>query len=383
MLSYRYFRMLRIKDWLFSFLPLMAAWCYLSIIFHQIGFSVAALRVLFLFLISTTGFAALGYAINEYFDKHTDQLAGKTNRLASLTPRHTVFLFFCTGTLAGLPWLGLPLDRFTLVLLTLEVVLFLSYAMPPLRLKNLWYISGWVDTAYAYGLPWIICMHTFGLFQPSIESNQAALWLGAVWLIVGYRNILHHQYIDRSFDERVGILTMPRKLGQRRTRRVFYGLLVLEVMLFVLLCGELGQIIGPFFYLMAASYIAYTAFHVLHARAISVGNQQWIFHFSLNPFYQIYMPLICLLFLSYRDIRWSAVLLGHMAVLVPWYVYEYYFIRVRHIARWMMLWAWRITSYAVNYLIYYLFLLIFGVDLKKEQLSALDYLRKRCGHWYK
>ena len=71
----------RAKDWRFSFIPQIFGNIYLWLLLFKIDFGIKGLILLLLSLITSFGFAALGYLINEYFDQEDDAKAGKINKL--------------------------------------------------------------------------------------------------------------------------------------------------------------------------------------------------------------------------------------------------------------------------------------------------------------
>ena len=74
----------RAKDWRFSFLPQIFGNLYLWLILFDIPFSISSVLLLILSLITSFGFAALGYFINEFFDKKDDENYNKVNKLLRL-----------------------------------------------------------------------------------------------------------------------------------------------------------------------------------------------------------------------------------------------------------------------------------------------------------
>jgi 4-hydroxybenzoate polyprenyltransferase len=77
----------RTKDWRLTFIPFILGCVYLWLVWFRTPFSIEAMTLIALSLITAIGFAALGYLINEYFDQEDDARAGKLNRMA-LAPIH-------------------------------------------------------------------------------------------------------------------------------------------------------------------------------------------------------------------------------------------------------------------------------------------------------
>lgn len=365
---------IRIGDWRNSFLPLIAGWCYCWIMYFDIPISWLLTGVFFLFLTTAAGFAATGYCINEFFDIKQDALSGKPNRLAEMTGTQIALLFSVLLSVTLLPWLLLPADRVTFWLLSSELVLFLLYSLPFPRLKAIWFLSVIIDTLYAYVIPFFISYHTFALYRHQYVVYGPVIWFATAIGLLGCRNMLQHQYQDMAHDSRFGMITLPQKTG-RKNLSLLMGIMIVLEGLFILLFF-LSHFHQSWLLLFAPVYVSYMVLLYIYVfRTFPDGEN--IIRFSNNNFYQVYMPLLCLLLLVLRDFRWSVILAVHVVLLVPYHIYKFYFYRIRHMVRWAKLWLIRITSFCVNYLIYYVFI-VFGVDLKKENISAFDYLKKKC-----
>ena len=86
----------RAKDWRFSFIPQIFGNLYLWLILFDIPFSISSVLLLILSLITSFGFAALGYFINEFFDKEDDENSNKVNKLKLVSSVNQFWLFVLT-----------------------------------------------------------------------------------------------------------------------------------------------------------------------------------------------------------------------------------------------------------------------------------------------
>jgi 4-hydroxybenzoate polyprenyltransferase len=126
----------RAKDWRLSFIPLIFGNLYLWLILFKISFDFKLLWILFLSLTTSFGFAALGYFINEYFDKKDDFVAGKTNKLEMLNANKQIILLVSILLFTFIPWIFLPFNKISISLITIQILLFIIYAAHPFRLKK-------------------------------------------------------------------------------------------------------------------------------------------------------------------------------------------------------------------------------------------------------
>ena len=101
---------------------------------------------------------------------------------------------------------------------------------------------------------------------------------------------------------------------------------------------------------------------------------------GVNYTYQYLFPFFILVFLSFQDWLWCFVALTHVLFLVPGHYIEKLVNLLKEawslFLRFLLIDIRHFLSMLFNYPIYYLFLL-FGVDLKKEGKSAMEYLSKR------
>ena len=373
----------RASDWRLSFIPFIIGCVYLWLFYFQIKYSTEAIILFVLSLVTSCGFASLGYFINEFFDKKSDAKAGKINRLALLPGIYQFLLFSATLSITILPWLVLPFDKFSICLISLEFFLFLIYSLPYPRFKEIALLSNLIDALYAYVVPLILAFHTYSLFAGG-KFDSFILLFSITAFVIGFRNILIHQVNDVFKDKKSGIKTLPAFLGVYNTNLLIKLLIFFE---FVLVNAFSIDIFfkTPLFLIWIIFFNLYFLIKLYRNRhglsSIYISIQQTR-HFT-DHIYQIFFPLITLGLLLYLDYRWLLLLPLHLFFLVPKSLFE----NIKNYLLKMLSYAiglssrlknifFRILSTIVNYPIYYLFLL-FGVDLKKENKSALEYLKSK------
>ncbi|RYE79443.1 MAG: hypothetical protein EOO80_06310, partial [Oxalobacteraceae bacterium] len=146
------------------------------------------------------GIGAFGHLVNDLFDISEDRAAGKFNRMAQIGLAQRFVWLVASLVIALFPWLFLPADIYSYLLLAVEFALLIVYAMPPLRLKRSLVGAILIDGAYAYAVPAVLAAYTFILATSSTSMTNfiAALF---VWqLAYGCRHYLDHLAIDRPND---------------------------------------------------------------------------------------------------------------------------------------------------------------------------------------
>jgi 4-hydroxybenzoate polyprenyltransferase len=357
---------LRMKDWRFSFIPVIFGLLYLFIYLGQESslprFDIILMLIGSLF--TSFGFASFGYLLNEWADISDDAKAGKQNKLAYLSLLQRIGLLFLTLTLLALPWLFLPKDTESFILIGIEIALFVIYSLPPFRFKNWLLIPNVIDALYAYVVPIYLAYHTFSLHYGELLALQQRCLLFCLLFILGFRNILIHQINDLHFDRRSNKRTLPDFLGLQTSNQVLVALLFIEGAL--LLYFSVQAIYSgkwPFLLLLILCWIWLSRRNLLFKKPIV--NQKIVYHpirHLFDPLYQLLFPLLILILLLNASLYWLPLFILHLILFVP-------FSFVQHLVNKSRIFL----SILVNYGIWLSFLII-GVDLKKRQQSALGFL---------
>jgi 4-hydroxybenzoate polyprenyltransferase len=362
----KYYNLIRPSGWRYSFLPLVMGFCYLWIIFFELPFSKNCITLLTLFFISSIGFSASGFLINEYFDIEYDRQAGKKNFLSGLSGV-VIFLLVTLGlVLALIPWIHLPANNFSKGLIITELLLFILYSATGIRLKEIWFLSGIADSLYAYVIPLTLSFNTFYLYSGNqIIPSLFLSFLLFCFFLVGYRNYLFHQIQDLENDSKTKNLTLPKKFGIAFSKNVIVLLIIFEIILFPL-SVYFGFKSKKILILLCAIYFCYLLCHFIFFLLRRNVN----LNFN-NSFYQVIMPVFFLIWLVFSDLIWGIVLAIHSIILIPAFIREKFFLSLYILYRQLI---FSPLSVIVNQLIYYLFCLM-GVDLIKEKKSAAEYLK--------
>jgi 4-hydroxybenzoate polyprenyltransferase len=372
---------LRTRHWRLSFVPFIMGCVYLWLGWFKIEACKSSFLLVLLSLLTATGFAALGYFINEYFDIHSDAKAGKLNKISLLSFPVKTALFIGILMCTFLPWCWLPSNQLSWFLISLQIIFYLIYSLPFFRLKEVPVISNFIDAGYAYWIPLLLSHHTYSLFS----SSGWAPWLPFLSIAVffiGFRNITIHQIDDIFNDKRVGFKTLPMMLGVQRTDFLIKIFLVSEVIfLFAALVKMAWEL--PIYFIVVGMFAFFTTlslwrnraklfspyFVIEEARILTDSTHQYVLPLTAlavlcfqNPWYVLLIPLhLWLLFPHYYlYFFWRK-------IVSLWYKVKFFlFVHVRHA-----------MSIAVNYPIYFVFKWM-GVDLIKEKKTAADVIFRRC-----
>jgi len=368
----------RANDWRISFVPFIIGCVYLWLFIFRIPFDLNSALLFLLSLTTTIGFASFGYIINEFFDKESDKVGGKVNRLATVSSKKQLALFVISLLLTLAPWLWLPLNNISILLILTELFLFFIYSLPFPRLKAVPYLSGIIDSLYAYAVPLLLSYHTYQLFSGQDNKYFILFFFPAVFLI-GYRNIIIHQVNDIFFDMSSGLLTLPQKAGVLKTNLIIVTLLLNEIFFFILASIMLSLHNSLF----ALWILFYIVFLIVRAIRLKPGFRlQYIsihsFRHISDPAYQVFFPIISFLLLITIDWQWASLAIIHIVLLIPAFVLsetKRYFLFIAGYSQLKIIIPTKhYLSLSINYPIYFLFL-IFRIDLRKENKSAIQYLK--------
>lgn len=370
----------RAGDWRLSFIPFIIGCVYLWLFYFDISLSTESFYLFILSIVTSFGFASLGYFINEFFDKKSDLKAGKINKLAYLKPLYQLLIFIATLSVTLLPWIKLPADEFSVGLIITELSLFLIYSLPFPRLKEVPVLSNIIDAAYAYLIPLLLAFHTYSLFAGK-GFDVFILVFSIPVLFIGFRNILIHQINDVFKDRRSGINTLPRVLGVSQSTLLLKILLLLEFT-GVLVFSIVLSINYPVFWIWLCFYVVYFIyrfFKTLPSFSSVYFPIESARHIS-DRLYQIWFPLFTLAFLLTKDWQWFFIIPVHLLLLTPYYIFKpilQYSKKTYHLlVVFFTVYLRHFISLCINYPIYLLFLL-FGVNLTREKKSALEYLKDK------
>lgn len=374
-------RAFRANDWWRSKAAMLMGMVYLFTLWFSIPFVQFALLAL-LSLATICGFAATGYLLNDFFDRAKDLKAGKRNFLLNRRPAFIAVCFIIALLFLSLPWIYLPFTPSSGLLMALEIGLLVIYSLPPLRLKERGLAGIITDALYAHTVPVMLAAYTFSLaIHKTIPVPLITLLI--TWqTLSGVRNILLHQYDDINADEKAGSKNWVATISFPVFLNSLSYLVATETFASIAFFALLAKL-QPGFWLSVALIIVWAlivGIKYLPKRQIDLTNEG-LKHYP-NNVYEKWLPVSILFVLSFNHLAFAGVLLLHL-MLFNFNVYAESYKRVYPVLKYgwinrVQIPVRRVVSVIINYPIYYSFLL-FGVDLKKENQTAMSYLKKWRG----
>jgi colanic acid/amylovoran biosynthesis glycosyltransferase len=273
-----------------------------------------SLRLFVASLITILGIGCVGHFINDWCDIEADKKAGKENRFGLFPSWRKKAVVGGALILAFLPWLILPFNRFSIVLLVLEFLFLLSYAIPPVRLKERVYLAIIADASYAYAIPAALAAHTFFLATETIYDLPFIITVFAWQLLLGSRHFLNHLALDRINDLVSGTHTLATIKGNYWLHlKVRTIILPLELIAFSAFLVKLSQHSILLTIACVALFLIFSSFQLI--LALVRNYSLFLYRFSSSPldtFYQTILPLISLFFLLSTEPRFIIFLLIHI-----------------------------------------------------------------------
>ena len=262
------------------------------------------------------GVAGLGYLSNDLGDRKKDALIGKENVLIGMQPVTILFLFLLFFAFTFLPWLYLPFNSFSAILLGLEIVLFFVYALPPFRFKERGFLGVCADALYAHVLPALLASFTFYLFTKSeFEDFPFFLILVFLWqFIQGVRNILFHQIKDFDSDLKSGTRTFVILISLSKTvnliKRLILPLELLVFSLFLIIMSTHWRHFGSSILVIVFFLVTYLS----NRKKIGFMDYRAKAYAFLDDCYTQWFPLIVLFELCLSSLSFIPILILHFLI---------------------------------------------------------------------
>ena len=228
------------KPWQYK-VPLLISFPYFMIKTGDVDSSTFLYAILAAFA-TTIGFAGVGYVTNDLSDRKKDLLANKENTLTQLSPWAIRGILTLCILVALLPWIYLPWDNYSLLLIGVEFALFYFYAFPPFRLKERGILGLITDALYAHVVPAVLASWTFYLvIGKTYDQFDLFVLVLIIWqFFSGIRNILSHQMKDYSNDLNSGTNTWVTKQGIPTATSLLKAFISIEFLAFMGFIGVLG-----------------------------------------------------------------------------------------------------------------------------------------------
>ena len=227
-----------------------------------------------------------------------------------------------------------------------------------------------LDTSYAYVVPLVLSIHTFSLQADKSLFTTFLFSLTLPIFFIGFRNILLHQIHDVIGDYHAKRRTLPMILGKNELFNLLSISLFIEVISFCILYEWFfPEIHLGIIYLV---YFSLKFFIFSKKETIKSSKNEFDFFRLTDRFYQIWFPVFVLFILTMKSTDWQFLWFFQLFILLLNFKSHVINGKILSVLNSLKIGL----SYFVNYSIFFAFL-IFGVNLKKEQMSAWQYLTRK------
>ena len=304
-----------------------------------------SLRIVVRLFLSITGFASLGYFLNDWADAETDSKASKQNKVATLHP-FLKFLIVAVFTILALaPWVFFQHYIYSLSLIAAELVLFITYSFYPFRLKAKPFIAPLTDALYSHVIPVVLFAGILFLINQR-NVDLVFISLLVIWkLCSGIRYYLNHIALDREND----LLSNHSTLATERGNNFVYRLaskyfLPVEFSALLLLMLYAGANFHSYAFLFLP-----VALFVFFLEPILTATFRFTYSFkriSLDDFYQQVFPLLSIIMLCLADRTYVLLLFAHL------FLFHRMLERTWKFSRFCYYWLSKLASLVFHFLIF-------------------------------
>ncbi|MCX6199936.1 MAG: glycosyltransferase [Bacteroidetes bacterium] len=337
-----------------------------------------SLRIVVRLFLSITGFASLGYFLNDWADAEADRKASKQNKVATLHPSLKFLIVSVFTILALAPWVFFQHYIYSISLISAELILFITYSFSPFRLKAKTLIAPLADALYSHVIPAVLFVGILFLInQRSVDLVFISMLV--IWKICsGIRYYLNHVALDRENDLVSNHSTLATEHGNsfvyRLASKYFLPVEFSTLILFMLYAGVNFNSYA-FLFLPVALFVFFLE-PILTATFRFTYNFQRI---SLDDFYQQVFPLLSIIMLCLVDRTYVMLLVAHLFLFHR--LLERTWLLLKFIYNWLNPLAgfvsntliFKPASFLVNYSIYYFRKIVLRHN--EEQARGLDYER--------
>lgn len=270
-------------------------------------------KIIACILIWSIGAAAFGYFLNDCFDAEHDKKAGKINFSASLSFIQKALILIACAAVAISPWVYLQ-RNILLLIVGIHLSTFVLYSVPPVRLKDKFYLGVFTDALYSFFLPVVLLV----VLAFGIDINLLPFYsiLLLVWsLAAGLRTILQHHITDRHTDAKANSHNVTR-YGLKINILLINLALAVEIVTFLWFAFSFDNYFKNFQVLLWATVPLYILFIIQQLfTANRYGIQFKLYRklatgkIQLNGYYEEWLPVVLLLIFAVKSWQGSISLL--------------------------------------------------------------------------
>jgi 4-hydroxybenzoate polyprenyltransferase len=283
--------LIRPRAWWYNKVPLSVT--LLLLLFDGRRFSIAALAVTVLVVLTVCAVGNYGYALNELFDIEEDARLGRNNAAATVSATRMWTIIGLSAFCAVL-FAAVGAGLYGAILTLLVLCLPLAYSVPPIRVKERKWLGVASDALAAHVFPAMLAL--LAVLQWALRPVPVVLAIAlAVWaLAAGLRGILSHQLQTSEQDRNAGLRTVVHDLGNQRLEKWVVALLLpLEVIGFgvALVWCDVGIVLWAIVALYLLYEVGKTASGRFEVTAFRSEGQPYV-PFLEENFYKVWGPLV-------------------------------------------------------------------------------------------
>lgn len=281
----------RIQEWWSAIIPPIFLMYYIGTYTHcqTIAFNYYYLILMGIVSVFT---AFVGYIINDITDIADDARAGKKNFMAGMAMpvRYLLCIIIVLSLLISILVAILSntysIERIISILYLLNILCFLIYSLPPLRLKrNIWF-SVLLDATYSGTLFYIVAFSLGAGYSFTIFYLMKII---IAWgILKGIRNFLTHIVLDCDNDRKAGIRTLAVAYNPKSIQLVANIIYPLELVMLFYLCN-----MGLVYYILMPLFVITMLYFIF---CFIKNKHNNIPH--LNDIYELWLPLLYLILLA-------------------------------------------------------------------------------------
>jgi len=284
----------RTNDWWNYVIPPILGFYFLGKLECK-GYLVNPSQIILIFLLMVL-IASFGYFLGEWTDISDDSTAGKKNTLENTSFYFRVLILILNA--ASIAWVSflLRLNYMQMILVIIQIIGFVLYSVPPIRLKRNPYASALLESIYSGTIMYLLVLSV----NMNIKSGLVIML--ACWgVIKGLRNFILHTIQDADNDRKAGVRTIGNSFEERKLlgliRKVIVPLEVLFLSSFFLLLST------PLNWLMLISYICVVAYSEWH-RSKSETMSRFGLLININLFHELVLMILCMVILAFYNPNW-------------------------------------------------------------------------------
>lgn len=306
-------KLFRTNTWWNTIVPQVLGWVYLCMQQPEYELGYFKYRVPS-FFIALIAISVWGYLFNDLCDVKSDLRAGKKNSLAKFSMPVRLIITAVPLAIGIAAWAYVGRGNVANVLFGMQILALWIYSAPPFRLKGRGIAGVIADAFYGHVNPVFITLFAFYFHTNSELLTMLVLVLICITSVLkGIRNILLHQIDDRKADRRAGVQTYVVSKGALGILYFINNTLPFEVFFTVLLVVVLSLVTPPLLiWAIIFAVITYLKFSGWKLADIPRKQLKFKFLYFLNDFYENWLPVLFLVFLSIAYPQFSFLLILHL-----------------------------------------------------------------------